>query len=222
MEKEIKEVIDILKTQGTVPAADVKKNKTITISQLPGSGGREIADIIAKKMNLKVFEKTIITELAEFTGTDKEAFSIIADVTGDSKDFWLYRIFGGGEFSHETIRRHLTNIIQALASTGDAILMGRGTHIALKDIADIRVRIVAPKDVCIERLMEKMDCTKEEATEFFVTRSAASGKFAWSVFQSRLNDPTNFDLTINTEHIDNYETCADIIIDALKEIETTE
>ncbi len=219
MDKEIKDIqslIDTLKNQGAVSVDEIKQRKVVTISKLPGSGGKEIAEIVARRLGLKVFDHTIVTKLAEYTGMDKEAFSIIADVTGDTKDFWLYRIFGGGELSHDTIKRHLTNVIQALARSEDCVLMGRGSHVALKDLADIRVRVIAPEDVCISRIMEKEGCSKEEATETYNKVAASSGKFVWSVFDSRLNDPTNFDLVINTEKMSDYELCADVIIAAME------
>ncbi len=215
MEKDIQKLIDDLRAQGAV-GDEIKKRKIVTISKVPGSGGSEIADILAERLHLKIFERSIVTSLAEFTGTDKDAFSIITDVTGDSKDFWLYRIFGGGELSHDTIRRHLTNVIQALARSSDSILIGRGSHVALKDLADIRVRIIAPIETCIKRIMDKENCNKDEAIEIYKTETTASGKFVWNVFGSRLNDPTNFDLVINTEKIDDFNICADIIIDALE------
>lgn len=219
MKKEIQQLIDALRSQGEVSLEDLKKRRIITLSKVAGAGGKEIAKIIADRLDLKIYDRTIITELAEYTGTDKEAFSIIADVAGDSKDFWLYRIFGGGEVSHETIRRHLTNVIQALARTSDCLLVGRGAHIALKDVADIRIRITAPMETCVERIMAAEKCNREAATAVYKKETGASGKFTWSVFSSRLNDPTNFDLIINTEKISDYETCADIIIDALGKIQ---
>ncbi len=218
MKEDIKELIATLRTQGAVSLDEIKKRTIVTISKTPGSGGREIANIVAERLALKVFERTIVTKLAEYTGTDKEAFSIIADITGDSKDFWLYRIFGGGELSHDTIKRHLTNVIQALARSSDSVLIGRGSHLALKDLADIRVRITAPMETCVKRIMEKEKCDKNEAEEIYKRESAASGKFVWSVFHSRLNDPTNFDLVINTEKVTDLNVCADIIIDTMERI----
>ncbi len=219
MQQDIKQLIDNLKTQGTISNEDAKKRTILTLSKVPGAGGREIAEIVAKRLGLDIYEKTIVTKLAEYTGTDKEAFSIIADVIGDSKDFWLYRIFGGEELSHDTIRRHLTNVIQALARSSNCIMIGRGSHIPLKELADIRIRITAPMDFCIDRIMKTEKCDKETATETYQRNLNASGKFVWNIFNSRLNDPTNFDLILNTEKLNNFEACADIIINAMDKIE---
>ena len=174
------------------------------LSGTPGAGGSEIAALIAKKMELAVYDKDVIREFAELSGTKREALDLTED-KGDAKDFWLYRMFGGGEVTHDSIQRHLTNIFYALAGLGNCVILGRGAHIPLAGLADLRIRVVASKEKSVARIARRESVDRATAEIQYGKRLRSAGSFAWNVFGTRLNEPANFDVVINTDSSDDFD-----------------
>jgi cytidylate kinase len=52
----------------------------------------------------------------------------------------------------------------------------------------------------------------EEAKEKVRESNRKRGKFVWDMFHRRLNDPTNFDLVINTDKLASMDPVVDMII----------
>jgi cytidylate kinase len=44
------------------------------------------------------------------------------------------------------------------------------------------------------------------------------GKFVWDIFQSRVNDPTAYDLVINTDRLGDYEHVVEMIVSAAQAV----
>ncbi|MCL2673385.1 MAG: cytidylate kinase-like family protein [Alphaproteobacteria bacterium] len=192
---------------------DRTKN-VFTLSGMPGAGSTEIARIMAKKLDLKIYNKEFIRDFSEFMGINRSAFDLVSEEKGDAKDFWLYRIFGGGEVTNEKIRQHLDKFFYALASMGNCIVVGRGGHVALKDVATLRVHIVCEKDVSIKRIMKRNSVSYQEAEQRYKKALASAGRFVWNIYNSRLNEAINFDVVINTTKLDDPEYVADMLIEA--------
>ncbi len=217
MKVDIKTLMDNIKN-GNI-SGNVRDNTIITISNTPGSGGDEIVEKLANRLNLEVFDKDIIKRFAEYSGADADIFRMVTEnASAVTKDFWWNRLFGKKSIDNNVIRRYLTNIMYTLARSGNCVIVGRGGHIPLSDVATMRIRITGSKDKCIERIMASHDISLSAATDEYNHRVASSGKFVWDIFNSRLNDPINFDLVINTDRIKSFDYCTDMITTMIKHI----
>ncbi len=79
-----------------------------------------------------------------------------------------------------------------------------------------RVRIVASPEICAERVAQKRQISREEAHKEVARVNEDRSRFVWDVFKKRLNEPTAFDLAINTDHLSKYEEVAETIIFAMQ------
>ena len=50
------------------------KNYVISIGRQPGSGGKEIAERLGERLNIKVYDKTLLEVAAKESGLDTSAF----------------------------------------------------------------------------------------------------------------------------------------------------
>ena len=187
-----------------------------TISGTPGAGTSEITAIIARKLGLDVYDKDIVQQLAQLSGTTEEAIKVVSDDSGDAKGFWLYRMFGGGSVTNEEIQRNLVNLFYALAAIGNCIIVGRGAHVPLAGLADLRIRITGSRANGVARIASREKVGKEEADNLYNKRLSSAGRFVWNVFGTRLNEPVNFDVVVNTDYHDDFEYIADALIDMAK------
>jgi cytidylate kinase len=110
----------------------------------------------------------------------------------------------------------LTAFIQELAQDHSAVIYGRGSQFILKDHPQaIHISIVAPLKLRIKRIMDSMTLTEEGAKQEITRIDSSSREFMKRYFGAEMDDPTYYDLVINTEQF-SCEAAASIIIDALQ------
>ena len=74
--------------------------------------------------------------------------------------------------------------------------------------------VVAPLDLRVKRVMESSKVKESEARKEIELFDSSHREFARRYFHALLEDPVNYDLVINTEHI-NFNDAVSIITDAL-------
>lgn len=220
MESNINKAIEAIKKISATNFEGSIGSKVFAMSGCYGSGGEKISKLLAERLDLAIYNEDIITGIAKLTEADREAVKMVDDGIDQMSDFWLYRIINKKSFSHVSFKRHLINVVFSLARLGNCIIVGRGSHVILSNSAALRVRITSSESCCVERLMKELDIGKEEAKEKVKNAKKQRGKFLWKMFGSRLNDPTQFDITINTDRMteNDYEGIVDAIVAMYKVI----
>lgn len=198
-------------------AGDGKERPVITLSRDHGSGGREIAAALAKRLAVPVYDKELLDAVIEQSGANPHLMSQLDEKTRGFWDAWIISLLSGENVLEENYRRHLIKVVLGILNTGNGgVIMGRGAHIILALQNVFRVRITASPETCAERIAAKQRISLEEGRKLVARTNEGRGKFVWDVFKRRLNDPTAFDLTLNTDRLDNYEEVAEIIIFAMQ------
>jgi cytidylate kinase len=78
------------------------------------------------------------------------------------------------------------------------------------------VRIVGSVEACATRISEQDGTSYAEAKRKVQESNKRRGKFIWDLFHSRYNDPTNFDLMINTDYFRKPDDVVELILLAVK------
>jgi cytidylate kinase len=81
---------------------------------------------------------------------------------------------------------------------GGVVILGRGGNFILADRADLRVRLVASEEARIRTLMAETNCAEREAAERIAHSDEARGAFIRKLYHAEIDDPTQYDLVINT------------------------
>src|SRR5258708_25534476 len=99
-----------------------------------------------------------------------------------------------------------------VASKG-AVMRGWGAAHLLRPVKHaIRVRICAPFELRVQRMMQRLDTTDREAVAAEIRNSdEAQGAIAKRHFDIDWQDPEGYDLSLNTERM-SVEQCPDAII----------
>jgi cytidylate kinase len=174
----------------------------LTISSEPGSGGRIIAQALAKRLNIDLFDREIVKEIAEsahISGAvietmEKERFSGVQDfIASLVNDRYLWP----GVYLD-----HLMKVVAAIASHGNAIIVGRGANFLIPLDDRLSIRIVAPLETRIQKVAKEFGVRREEAKRRVIHRENKRAAFIRQSFNAEVASPNNYDLVINTQKLD--------------------
>jgi hypothetical protein len=189
----------------------------VTLSRDYGSGGREIAQELAKHLSVPVYDKEVMDAVVEQSGTNPHLMAQLDEKTRGFWDSWIVSMLSGENVLDDNYRRHLVKVVLGILNTGKGgVIIGRGAHLILAQQKVFRVRIIASPETCAERIAHKRQISLEEARKEVARVNEGRATFIWNVFKQRLNDPTAFDLAINTDHLSKSEEVAEIIIFAMQ------
>ena len=189
----------------------------VTLSRDYGSGGREIARLLAKHLAVPVYDKELLDAVVERSGADPHLLGQFDEKTRGAWDSWIVSMLSGENVQEDNYRRHLVKVVLGIHNTGKGgVIIGRGAHLILAQQNVFRVRIVASPEICAERVAQKRQISREEAHKEVARVNEDRSRFVWDVFKKRLNEPTAFDLAINTDHLSKYEEVAETIIFAMQ------
>jgi len=166
----------------------------ITISRQLGSLGTQIARAVANELNYEYIDKDKIgKELRDY------GLSAFEAETFDEKPplFWDYMDMQKKKFLHI-----IEALIHDLARKDNVVIVGRGGQVLLKDFPGVlHVRIVAPFDLRIQRIIERGGGDRRQAMESLRRSDRDSAGFMRGFFDVDWDDPTLYDLMINTRHL---------------------
>ena len=148
------------------------KNIVISIGRECGSGGHEIGEKLAQHFGIKLYDRNILTTLAERTNQDPEELAKLEEkVTG--KFFNLARKNGfaaqEGVIMNKLSRSDLLylqerSLIEELAETESFVIVGRAANAILKDAPNVlKLYVYASEEFKLPRVKEyyHLDSNKE-------------------------------------------------------------
>jgi len=195
----------------------------ITISRETGAGAVTIGELVAKRLNEQskgtdtcpwtVFDRNLVKRVLE----DHELPARIKEFMPEDTVFNLRDAVEellGLHPANWTLVQHTTDTILRLAHLGNAIVVGRGANIITANMPTaLHVRLVAPLETRIEHVARFYRMNVKEATQFVAKTDRARARYVKRHFNTRINDPLQYHLLINTGQV-GFEETARIIADA--------
>lgn len=185
----------------------MSKNLAITINRQFGSGGHEIGELLARKLDIAFIDKELIAETAMDSGL---AESLIESFDEKLSKSFLYSLVLGlnhekpGSDEYELplpqkifLAEH--NAIQTIAREKSAVFVGRCADYVLRDIADqIRVFVYAPLEARIARIMERRKVDRDKAADLIHKVDTRRSSYYAYYTEKKWACPENYDLCINS------------------------
>ena len=129
----------------------------LTISRELGSGGREIGQAVAKVLNYTYIDKERLLGDMRASGKKWEEW-------GGDLDEHCPTVWEKYDWSFRGFTALLQSLILNYALNDRAVIMGRGGNFLLKDIPyALRIRVVAPIDKRIERIIKRESVDRDTA-----------------------------------------------------------
>ncbi|MCI5830544.1 MAG: cytidylate kinase-like family protein [Treponema sp.] len=203
------------------------ENYTITIARGFGSGGKEIASEVAKKLGIHCYENRILTLASQLSGIDKQLFEEVNEKLRQKKSGITTLLRGLPRRSTPTPEKNKfasddqlydyeKQIILELYNTESSVIVGKAADWVLKDKERVlSVYIEAPRSFCRPRIMKKMGVTAETADiSITETDKYRAEYYAYYTGGNYWTNPVNYDLTLNTARL-GIDGCVEMIEHAL-------
>lgn len=163
----------------------------ITISRQKGSFGDQIAKAVAEKLRYNRVGKTEISDALADQGLEALAFE---KFDGRRPSVWQSLSQQKKQFIH-----FLRAAVYDFARRGNVVILGRGGQALLKSIpGTLHVRIVAPFETRVRRLMEMADYSRRKAENELLLSDHDSSGYIRSYFDINWSDVDMYDLVLNT------------------------
>ncbi|MGA8540388.1 MAG: cytidylate kinase-like family protein [Terriglobales bacterium] len=199
--------------------------KIVTIEREYGSGGGEIAQLLAKQLGWKLWDQLLTEEIARLADCPKAVVEVREERT-DPLYYRLFKSFLRGSYEgslnahklkpvdSECILKFTEQVVQHAAKTGESVIVGRGSQHFLRNRRDtMRVFLYAPRENKVRRLLARGK-SEEEAEELVDTVDRERGDFIQKYFGVEWPDRAIYHMMINTAIGD--EAVVDMILDFMK------
>lgn len=167
----------------------------IAISREVGSFGDEIAEQVAKKLNFTLIDRSAIHHLIKECDLD---FSKACEAF--EEEVKPHGFFERISFSNPSYTARFFSLNYEAAGKGNVVLLGRGAQVVLSDVPGVlKVRVIAPQELRVERIMKRMNLTRDEALEYAESYGAERRALIHAIYGRKdPYAPSLFDLIINT------------------------
>lgn len=183
--------------------------KVITIAREFGSGGREIAQRVAEKLQIMYYDNQILDLAAEELGLDIRA---VRQASREKSSGFLYAGIGGTGFQMplpDQVFAIQSKIIRHLALHDDCIIVNGVADYVLEDYDQVlRVFIHAPFESRVERAKTYED-VEGDVVKYVKKQDKRRSNYYNYYTTNKWGQLKNFDLTINSDL--GIEEAADII-----------
>ncbi len=173
----------------------------VTLSSVPGSGGKIVAKGIALKMGFDLFEREIIQRIAR----SADISTAVVDTLEKQ------RLTGIEDFISSLVNKqyiwpgvyldHLMRVIGVIGKHGKAVIVGRGANFILPPEERLAIRVVAPLEMRVDNISREYKVPPEEARRRAVNRESRRRAFIRKSFNADVSDPQNYDLVLNMLHL---------------------
>ena len=183
----------------------------ITIGRQFGSGGREIGEALAKKLNIPYYDKELISLAAKESGMDAEVFNHVDERATNSLlyslSMGLYSFGNNLTNTHELpvndrlyILQH--QIIKKLASEGPCVIVGRCADYVLREYENcVNIFIHADMEYRKQRAIEIHDVKSNKAEQIINKTDKIRANYYGFYSGKKWGQAQNYDLSIDSSKL---------------------
>ena len=202
--------------------------RIITIEREYGSGGGEIAQLVAARLGWKLWDQQLTEEIARLAHCPKS----VVEVREERTDPLYYRLFKsflrgsyeGSQNAHklnvvdsETILKITEAVVEHAAKKGNSVIVGRGSQHFLRERSDtLRVFLYAPRENKVRRLLARGKSEKE-AEQLVDSVDRDRTDFIDKYFNVEWPNRAIYHLMLNTAVGD--QTVVQMIVDLMKAVD---
>lgn len=198
----------------------------VTISRQAGAGGHTLAGILLDRLNddpdkelfggWEMFDQKLVSMVADDPDLTVSAESLLGEEYHKTADDFFRQILTSTTHQ-DIVMDRIFRLVRVLAEVGKAVIVGRAGSEVTRDLGpSVAVRLVAPKEQRVARMMELHELNEKKATELTDKYDSGRARLLKRHFKADIDDPLRYDATWNTGSA-SFEAIADSIIVQLKE-----
>lgn len=190
-------------------------NMIITIGRQYGSGGREIGEKLAKRMNVPYYDKELLTEAARESGLSEELF-----LQSDEKptNSLLYALAMGNSYANRPPLNHTIfmaqfETIKKIAQNGPCVIVGRCADYSLRHMKNmVSVFVHASMEYRMERAINQYHVPEKQVKGVLARTDKQRASYYNFYTDQNWSDVRNYDLALDSSKI-GVEGAVDVILE---------
>ena len=189
----------------------------INLGRQFGSGGKQVALELGRKLGINVYDNELITKAAESSGFSPDVF-----MKKDEKrnlfpvsSFFATQTFGSPKnyLNGENLFQIQSSVIRDIAEKESAVIVGRCADYILRDLdCTVDVFITAPRETRISMIMDRMQISREKAEDLIEKTDRKRETYYNYYTFGNWGVASNYDLCVDSSIL-GIEGTADYIID---------
>ncbi len=200
------------------------KYNIITINREFESRGSEIAQAVAKRLDIPYVDKFLVTESAAKSGIseaaiqarDEQLASRFAYSQAEAAHY--YTSASTPLPTNEQVAEVQFQLIREIAADGPCVIVGRCANYLLKDREDVLdVFIHAGRDYRVKRTMESLQLSESKAVRLLRRTDKARKAYYKNYTGMDWNDPNSYHLILNSDKLEE-QLCVEMICRAYQGI----
>lgn len=199
----------------------------LTVSRLYGSGGSEIAAIVAKALGWSLFDNAVVDavaarmglSVAEVQAREERVPSLVERLTSAmamGSQEWMSPIADAKRPTDEQLIEVTRHIIEEAIARGSLVVVGRGTQEMLAERDDaLHVFCYASRKALIARTMKRESVSAEDAARLVDETNKRRDQWVRLHWERDRRSLELYDLSVNTERL-GIEGSAQLVVSAAK------
>lgn len=177
----------------------------ITISRGSFSGGKLLAECVARQLNYRCIDRDVVVQKASSRGVSPN--DLIASLETPPAGA-LYTL------NHKKYI-YLVLIQAAIAeevSTGNAVYHGLVGHRLFQgNITTLRVRVIAPMERRVQMAQQRMNIGRSEAIAYVAKMDEQRGRWTKYLYGIDWEDPSLYDIVLNLQNLNVEQACRFVV-----------
>ncbi len=188
----------------------------LVVSRQRGSEGDRIAHLVGERLGWHVFDREIVDAIAERAHVREQLMASVGQETRETWDRTWKTELAPQDIGYEDYLRCLRQVVLTLGHHGDVVVLGRGAQYLLPGRSALRVRVVAPLELRVQRVAEREKISLLEADAQVCKFDSEQAEFISKCFNQDLDSPLGYDLILNTASI-RIECAAELVLLGLRD-----
>jgi cytidylate kinase len=185
----------------------------LTLSRLYGSGGSEVAALVAKNLGWSLLDNAVVDavaarmglSVAEVRDREERVPSLVERLTSAmamGSQEWASPMLAAKRPTDEQLIEVTRHIIEEAIVRGPVVVVGRGAQAMLAERDDaLHVFCYAPRKALIARTMQREGVSAEEATRLVDSTNKERDQWVRLHWERDRSAHENYDLSVNTERL---------------------
>jgi cytidylate kinase len=201
----------------------------ITISRQYGSGGSDIAKLVAERLGWTLIDNEFVDRVAERAGCtteevqqQEERVPTLIERLARALTVSAPEMFAAAADPQvalppeDRIVRVTEAVIAEAVQQGDVVMVGRGAQAYLAERGGaLHVYLVAPRAQRIAAIVRRRDVSPDEAERALDDVDEGRRRYVRTHYDRPWDDAASYDLSVNTGHF-SYESAAELIVEAAR------
>ena len=189
----------------------------INLGRQFGSGGKQVALALGRKLGIKVYDNELITKAAESSGFSPDVFKKKDEKRNlfPVSSFFATQTFGSPKnyLNGENLFQIQSTVIREIAEKESAVIVGRCADYILRDMdCTVDVFITAPEENRIQMIMDRLNLSRDKAEDLIEKTDRKRETYYNYYTFGNWGVASNYDLCIDSSIL-GIEGTADYIID---------